>query len=389
MRSTRAHTLLISFIAFLTPVAHAADVDSSRKSATTAKPPAATKASDSTQSEKFRLRYKFQQGETVRWEVEQQAQIRTTVAGTTQTAETTTVSTKVWHVNSVDKQGVAVFVHSVEAVDMRHKLTGRQEVRYNSRTDKEVPEGFKDAAKSVGVPLTIVTLDPTGKVVKREEKRTTAANPNPNSLITLPLPPDPVPVGHVWLHPYEQSANAKDGTVKKVKLQQRMTLEEVKNGVATIKVETQVLTPVHDPQIEAQLVQGEMNGKTRFDIDAGRLLSTQTDLDRHVVGFQGESSSLHYLMRFTEKLLPAGGTTASQPAKVAGPVAPQRAAPQPSAPPKPTTPPTTASKPTPQPATGSTTPAKPSTPATSTAPSTTSKPSTPAKPGSRPTMKRR
>lgn len=315
MRPFRAVCLLACGLALLAPSAGSADEPSG--------PPKA---------ETFRLRYKFRPGETVRWEVEQQAQIRTTVSGTTQTAETTTTSTKAWKITNVDPQGAATFVHSVEAIDMRHKLTGRQEVRYNSRTDKEVPDGFQDAAKSVGVPLTEITMDATGKVLKREEKRPSATNPN--SQITLPLPGEAVAVGHVWHHPYEVSANAKDGSVKKIKVQQRLTLVDVKNGVATIKIETQVLTPIHDPQIEAQLVQGDTNGTIRFDVDAGRLLGMQTDLDKHVVGFQGESSSMHYLMRLTEKLLPPSSATAAKPKVVAGPVAP----PQPPATPPATSP---------------------------------------------------
>ena len=54
--------------------------------------------------------------------------------------------------------------------------------------------------------------------------------------------------------------------------------------------------------------------------DAGRILSQQMDLDKHLVGFRGETSSLHYVTRFTEELLaaeaPAAGKTAA--VKVAG-----------------------------------------------------------------------
>ena len=38
--------------------------------------------------EKYTLRYKFHPGETIRWEVEHRSNVRTTVSGTTQTAET-------------------------------------------------------------------------------------------------------------------------------------------------------------------------------------------------------------------------------------------------------------------------------------------------------------
>ena len=43
----------------------------------------------------------------------------------------------------------------------------------------------------------------------------------------------------------------------------------------------------------------------RFDIDAGRVLGQEMDVDKGVVGFRGEASSIHYLTRFTEEFLSA------------------------------------------------------------------------------------
>ena len=264
---------------------------------------------------KFMLRYRFKPGESISWQVEHRAEVRTTVSGTTQTAETNTTSIKVWKVTDCQADGRATFVHSVESVDMRQKLTGRQEVRYNSRTDVDPPVGFQDVAKSVGVPLSEITLDATGTVLKRLDKQ--PRPPNQSSHITIPLPAEAVPVGHHWSVPYETNVTTKDGSTRMVKLRQQMTLTAVKNGVATIEVDNQVLSPVNDPTMDAQLVQSETTGKIRFDIDAGRLLSQISDGDKNVIGFQGEASSLHYVTRFTEKLM-----TDADKKKIAGPAAP-------------------------------------------------------------------
>ena len=45
----------------------------------------------------------------------------------------------------------------------------------------------------------------------------------------------------------------------------------------------------------------------RFDIDEGRILGQQMDIDKHVVGFRGDASSIHYVNRFSERLLTGGG----------------------------------------------------------------------------------
>ena len=262
--------------------------------------------------EKYTLRYQFQPGETIRWEVLQQARVKATVSGTTQTTETVTRSVKLWRVTDVKPDGTATFEHLVESVDMWHKFSGRQEVRYNSLTDKEPPPGYENVAESIGVPLYVITMDAQGKILQRERKPVKAAAET-DGQITIPLPEEPIAVGHKWSFPYEISVPLNNGAVKKVKTLQLFVLKSVKTGVATIEVATQVLTPIHDPAIEAKLIQRESSGTVRFDADAGRVLGQQMDLDRRVVGFSGDASVLHYLTRFTEKLLPAEAKTASRP----------------------------------------------------------------------------
>src|SRR5207249_3896401 len=143
------------------------------------------------------------------------------------------------------------------------------EVRYNSLTDTKIPPGFETMAKDVNVPLTVITLDARGTLVKREEKR--ANPPQSQGQFTIPLPAEAVPIGHTWSFPYDVDVTVTGGT-KKIKTRQRFTLQEVTNKVASILVETQILSPVNNPEIEAQLIQIESNGTIRFDLEAGRVI---------------------------------------------------------------------------------------------------------------------
>ncbi len=287
---TRAITLLFGaalFVAFLvTAPAVAGDSDG---------------ADD---GEKHLLRYQFKPGEAVRWRVVHLAKVKTTVGGTTQTTESISKSVKLWKVTEVSDAGSATFEHLVEHVDMWSKITGRQEVTYNSNTDEEPPAGFADVAASVGKPLSLITLNDRGEVIGRKNRHKATANPNEGQ-VTMTLPEEPIAVGETWSFPYEMVIPTNNGTVVKVKTQQKYSLERVKNTVATIRMATVVLTPVHDPAIEAQIIQRKTQGTIRFDIDAGRVLGQQMDLDERVLNFAGktEPSSLHYLTRFTEDLV--------------------------------------------------------------------------------------
>jgi hypothetical protein len=256
---------------------------------------------------KYDLKYKFKAGEVLRNEVVHKATVETTIQGTSQTAETRTASVKLWKINDVKADGSITFTHMVENIDAWQKMQGRQELRYNSLTDKTPPEGYKDIAKSIGVPLTVITMDSRGKILKREEKLN-QPNTNPTQ-ITIPLPAEPVAIDHEWSIPYTISLNSNRG-VKQVDLRQVFTLKNVSTGVATIEVDTQILTPVNDPALEAQLIQRMTTGTVKFDIDAGRIISQLTELNRRVIGFNGPASSMHYLTRVEEKLLPATQKTA-------------------------------------------------------------------------------
>lgn len=273
----------------------------------------------------YLLRYRFRAGEELRWAVEHLAMVRTTINGSTQVAETDSKSVKVWKVTSVTADGQATFVHSVAKLEMRQRLTGRQEVSYNSETDREPPLGFQDAARCVGVPLTEVTVDPRGTILRRTEKLERPGF-QPTQML-VPLPEEPVTVGHVWNFPYEVEARDRDCHVKQIKVRDQMTLVDVRGGVAQIRIVTQVLSPVNDPAIEVQLVQGTSDGTLELELASGRILARKSDLDKHVHGFQGEASSLHYQTRFTEKLTAGEASVASKP--TAGPKPPSYTPPAP------------------------------------------------------------
>ncbi len=259
----------------------------------------------------YLLRYHFEPGEILRWKVVHRALVNTTVSGTSQTAETTSTSVKLWKVLPATDRNQFRFEHQVEKVEMRQQLTGREEVIYNSETGAAPPPGFEDAAKCVGVPLALVTIDQQGNVLHREQQK---ASPHENNgQIVIPLPTEAVAVGHVWSFPYDVQVILRSGEAHQIKTRQRFTLENVERQIASIQVETQVLSPIDNPEIEAQLIQREMSGIVKFDIPSGRIIEQRMDLDKNVVGFSGESSSLHYVMRFTEELLPVEKTAAVTP----------------------------------------------------------------------------
>jgi hypothetical protein len=256
----------------------------------------------------YLLAYKFAAGDEFRTKVVHLVTVETKVKGTESSDSSRSVSHRLWRIKQVDGSGNIVFENIVENVDMWAKSTGRAEVRYNSQTDKTPPENYHMVAASIGKVLSVVTMDPHGRIISRDDKQK-HFNPGIGDL-TIPFPAQAVKAGATWSIPDEVRVNLEDGTIKKIATRQKYKLEKVENGVATIAVATQVLTPVNDPKVQSQLVQRLQEGTIKFDIDAGRLIHKQMDLDQAVFGFSGPDSHMQYLARFTEEPITAEATAA-------------------------------------------------------------------------------
>jgi hypothetical protein len=260
------------------------------------------RAEDST-TEKYELRYQFVPGEVVRWLAIHQAAHTTKLKGHEQKSRSTSESTKCWRVEEVDPSGRIKFSYYIENVDMWRQSGDRAEERYNSKTTEKPPAGYEVMASTIGKTVTAATIDPHGKVLKRDDKFP-KFNLSEGDLLT-PLPDKPIAIGEEWFAPSEIRIPINQG-FKLVKIRRAYKLQKVSAGVATISVDTQVLTPVNDPKIEAQLIQMVTKGIIKFDLDAGRLLSRRIDWNETVLGFEGPDSSMIYLARFTEELITDG-----------------------------------------------------------------------------------
>ena len=279
-------------------------------------PKATATARAEANDEKHTLRYKFQPGETIRWSVMQQSRIRMTVSGTTEVTEMVSKSVKAWRVTDLKPDGTATFEHLVESVDMWNKFSGHQEVRYNSETDETPPPGFESVGRVDRNPVGRGDHeheggDPQSGTEDGEGRRPERRRPDDDPLARRGRSRSATP-GRPG---YSIDLPLENGTVKKIKTLQTFKLKSVKTAVATIEVATKILTPIHDPALEAKLIQREQSGTVRFDVDAGRVMGQQMDLDRRVVGFTpaNPASSLHCLTRFTETLLLDEPKTAGRP----------------------------------------------------------------------------
>ncbi|MDR3197095.1 MAG: hypothetical protein LBU34_04420 [Planctomycetaceae bacterium] len=250
---------------------------------------------------KYLLRYRFQKGKVMRWNVLQSLKIRTSVSGVEEVVETTSRSTKVWTVISVDNEGTATFEYLVDDVNMRQFQTdkdGAKIAEYNSRKDKNIPGAFINLDGTIGVPLAHISIDVLGKTTKKPLRIYSGSTSTENRIV-IPLPKEPVGIGDSWSEVMPVEIGLPNGTVKKINTRQEFTLFNIHSGIAVIKFTTRILTPL-TPKEESQILDKFSSGNMELDLDAGHFIRQETTIDKRVVGFQGVGDNIHYLARLTE-----------------------------------------------------------------------------------------
>jgi len=297
-----ARTLLALLAALLV---NAPQVAPAQSTSTTLKAPLKPQPADA----KYLLQYKLRSGESLYSKVIHFAETRTKMSDHEESSSSRTTSEKVWEVKSVDAKGNMTFEYRILSVELAQRIGDKNEIKYSSETDAIAPDVFKKVAETVNKPLGMITINPRGQVTNRDND---TKNPQLGmGELTIPLPEEPITVGAEWSVPREMRVKLDDGSQKTIKVRELYTLEKVSAGVATIRIESQPLTPVNDPAVESQLIQQLSKGQIKFDIDRGRTLSKHLDWSEEAIGFRGDNTSLKYDAKFTEELLTAAPKTAS------------------------------------------------------------------------------
>ena len=247
------------------------------------------------------LEYRFRPDEAIVMTVAHRARTETTISGTTQSTDTATDSRKRWRVVSVDAEGRATIEHSVDHVTMTSRTSDRGEVRWSSDGGDPPPPGYESVRESLGVPLSRVVIDRAGRVISRIDLQPTPPSAS-GDLMVVPLPDGEVEIGAEWSVPQEVVVEVPGGPRRAVRTRLRYRLESVRDNVALISIDTTVLTPIDDPRLESRLLERIWNGDIEFDIPSGRVIRRSTGIDRRVVGFSGQESSVRYRSTLEERL---------------------------------------------------------------------------------------
>lgn len=264
------------------------------------------------------LRYQFRQGEIVRYSVSMLDEYTLQIGTAQDQPWSRQDSIKSYRVGTVHDDGSAVLeLTLVEQIAIEVEENGLRSTYDSRKPADQIPPAFLPLANMVGRPTLQLTISPTGEVANVKSLLPESQQPEEiarNATEVLPrLPEESVSIGGSWTEKLNTSINLPNATLKKVvKMERRYRLTSVENGLATVEMETKILSPVR-AEDELDLIRRTPNVTFILDLERGLLVSRTLRLDNQVVGFGGNAASLMKVrQRHVDKLLPSQAAGGSQ-----------------------------------------------------------------------------
>lgn len=260
------------------------------------------------------LKYKFQPGQFVNYEVSDHVRLVTQQGGNAFESLTRNDSSKHFRVVSVDDDGAALLEPIIDRIRMSAKLHDQPLVEFDSARDKVAPPKFQRHMETVGKPLARFQFAAHGELLSvrlidnNVPKATTAAaaKADPKMNFLIPLPTEPVSVGHRWKQKFDEPISVGQGLIQQIPMLRQYELTSTSDGIATIKFKTSILALLNDPKIQGQLAQQTPSGTIEFDIERGLIRSRKSVTKETVVNAFGQQTLLQVTSESSEKLVPNG-----------------------------------------------------------------------------------
>lgn len=265
-----------------------------------------TQNTGSGNEKKYHLIYKFEPGSELTWNVVHEVHKKLIYAGLTREVQTRSQIKRRWIVQQAPNDPQKLLCeHRIDEMILQQQEEGKNPISFDSRKDEKAPREFAvfGTDKTVGKVLEKFIIDHQGMMTEKTKLVREYHGMEKDSRVLVPFPDTPVAIGDSWTIPMLIFLKGRDGTIRNYHATEKFTLENVHEGLATIRFRTILLSVVTDPVIEAQLAERLFNGYARFDMNRGIVLQTELEFNKSVANAMGEASHLDYRCRVEEKLL--------------------------------------------------------------------------------------
>lgn len=251
--------------------------------------------------------FRWQTGQVLTYRA-QQSTSALEVNGPTKTETATRLMhLKRWQVLNVDAQGTATIQLSLLALRFEYTTPRGEVLTYDSANpDKSDPQMKEQMSQYVGKPLAQLRIDASGRVLEVKDSKfgppSRYENELPFALVTAGAA---VQAGQSWQRAYKITLDPPQGTGEKYDAVQNYTCKTNDGRLATIALSTEVKTLPEGLVEQIPLLQLQPAGEVVFDVTLGCVRKVQLQIEKELVGHQGEGSRYQFKSLYNEELLDA------------------------------------------------------------------------------------
>lgn len=306
----------------------------------------AVSVSDSEPVNSWRLRYRFQDGQKLRYETRQNMTLKAELGDTRRVDYSELKQRRVFTVQKVEPDGSARMAMQFEHVWMQKKVDSQEPVVFDSdMKSSEVPNAFRQVARElkgsapkywlsvIGTSMyPVAKAEPVQKAVaksdspkgpvinlvegdsEQEKIQLVASSPvsdvpqeqknqaDPGSFL-MTLPENDIKVGETWKETINVPVRLQNDINIEVPILRTFRLESVEQGIAKITFRCSIETPIRNVTVSSQLIQATPRGTISFDITRGIMLRREMQYDESVFGALGAESLLTSVGTNIEELI--------------------------------------------------------------------------------------
>lgn len=290
----------------------------------------------------WKLRYQFQQGQKLRYHMEQKMALDANLGERGQTVDRSALrQRRMFTVTAVNEDGSAAFTMQFENVWMqkqsnddppvefdssmkpgevplvyqqvahqlkgnapRYLLTSRGLSRYSEKMPSEVQRasGEKQASPQGSRPLVESDSDGNQVQVASNNAVSQREDADPGSFLAI-LPEQEVRVGDTWKEQITVTVRLQEDVNVEVPILRTFRLDSVEDGIATISFHCSIQSRVRSPIVKGQLIQATPRGTIQIDTKRGLMLRRENIYETSVFGALGQNTILTCVGRSTEELI--------------------------------------------------------------------------------------
>lgn len=248
--------------------------------------------------------FRWQKGQVLTYQTEHKTNVEEVADKTKVTSASQLSVTKRWHVLDVDAKGVATLELTLAAMRNEQTTPGGEVLLFDSaHPEKGTPELKAQMSKYIGTPLALVRIDGQGRVLEVKQGSANRYEAEPPFVVVFPAVA--AKEGLAWRRPYTLILDPPYGNGDKLQATERYQCTKIAGGKATLIVANQITDMPESAKDQVPLLQKLAQGEVQFDLQAGRVVQVQLNIDRTVMNHHGEGSSYHFQSWFTERLVDA------------------------------------------------------------------------------------